>query len=452
VYGRRAAEIAAELAMHFEECADYLQAAHYLHQAARNAMSRWAYGEAIALSRHGLRLLAALPDDDERARRDLALRITLGVPLIATEGYASPEVGEVYRDARALGHRLGARSELSQVLWGLWTFHAVKGELATAWAVAEELLTLARDGDDPELAMRGHWAMEITCTHRGQFERALGHFDTALQLIAAMRERDERPADALHPGVATRCFAAWSFWFAGRVDTAVRTVNEALALARRMADPHGLSHALVFAAVLYQLRREPVLARQHAEAAIALSSEHRLPLYEGMGQVVRGWAMSAGQDPAGALAEIRRGLARWEGTNARVMKPYFLGLAAEGSAAAAREAQAVEQIDEALACSAASGERFYDAELHRLKGAYLLRLTPSNNAAAVACFEQAAAIAREQQARSLELRIAMSLATLDRRVSPPDRTALHAVFARFTEGFDTPDLRDAALLLGAAAS
>ena len=178
--GERASEIAAELAMHFERAANYKQAATYLQQAADNAMRRFAYQEAVALSRRGLELLEKLPDTPERARQELWLQLTLGVPLIATEGYAAPDVGSVYLKARQLCQRLGDTPEISQVLWGLWTFHTLRADLSTALEIAEEFLRLAERLAVPRLAMRGHWAMEITFTHLGEFALALEHFDKAL--------------------------------------------------------------------------------------------------------------------------------------------------------------------------------------------------------------------------------------------------------------------------------
>jgi DNA-binding winged helix-turn-helix (wHTH) protein len=159
IYGDGAQELAAELAMHFERGADPLRAAAYLQQAAVNATHRSAYREAIALSRRGLELLGTLPDEDERARLELRLQITLGVPLIATEGYAASDVGDVYTRARHLCERLRMPVEVSQVVWGLWTFHALKAELSTALGLANELLELGRRGSvsASPCAATGRW-------------------------------------------------------------------------------------------------------------------------------------------------------------------------------------------------------------------------------------------------------------------------------------------------------
>ena len=244
LYGARANEIAAELAMHFEQANDHERAVRYLQQAGVNAMHRSAYREAIAASRRGLDLLAAAPDSDGRALQELRLQFTLGVPLIATEGYAAPEVGTVYLRARTLGERLGALPEMSQALWGLWTFHALRAELSAALGIAGDLLQLAEQVPYSDVAMRGHWAMEITHTHQGNFGLALEHGDKVLALYDPDRPGDQLFVDALNAGVAVRCFAGWCLWFMGHPDRALVRIREAVALARRLSEPHGLAHAL----------------------------------------------------------------------------------------------------------------------------------------------------------------------------------------------------------------
>ena len=210
VYGDRAVEIAAELAMHFEQAANYRQAVLYLRHATNNAMRRSAYREAVALSRHGLELLGTLPDTPERRREELLLHLGLGVPLIATEGYAAPAVGAVYQQARALCDRLGDTPEIAQVLWGLWTFRVLGAELTLALDIARDLLRLAERLRYPGMEMRGHWALEITFAHRGDFGAAVEHFDRAIALYEPDKHRDDGFLYALNPGVAMRCFAASS--------------------------------------------------------------------------------------------------------------------------------------------------------------------------------------------------------------------------------------------------
>ena len=450
VYGEHVTEIAAELAMHFEEAADYERATRYLQQAAANALHRSAYREAIALSRRGLELLATLPDTHEHAQQELRLRITLGVPLIATEGYAAPEVGSVYVRARELCERLGTAAEVAQVLWGLWTFHTLKAELSSALGIASESLRLAERAAYPGLAMRGHWAMEITSTHLGDFRQALEHFEKVVFLYDPDRPSDGLLIDALNPGVAVRCFAGWCLWFIGQPDRGLVRIQEAVALARDLSEPHGLAHALVFAAVFHQLRRERAMALRHADAAMAVAAEHGLVFYGAMAQIARGWALIGRGNDEHAAEEMRQGLAGWQRTGAQLMKPHFLALLAEASAPTNPQ-EGLRVLDEALALVQSTGERMYEAEICRLRGERLLRGARGRTdvEAAEACFEQSLAIARRQEALSLELRAAMSLARLRRGRAGRARArdVILPIYERFEEGFDTPDLSEARGLL-----
>jgi predicted ATPase len=450
IYGERANDIAAELAMHFEHGTDDRRAAKYLHQAALNALYRSAYREAIALSRRGLELLARLPETDEHDRQRLQLQMTLGVPLIATEGYAAPEVGSLYLEARELCQRLGSAGELSQTLWGSWTFHILRAELSTAATIAGEFLQLAEKAPDPGLSLRGHWTTGITCTHQGRFRVALEHLEAALSLYERDSEHGDTVVDALDAGVAMRGFVGWSRWFIGQPDRALVPIQEAVALARHRSEPHSLAHALAFAAVFHQLRRERPTAQQYADEAIALSAEHGLPLYEAMARVVRGWTRIGQGNNAEATEEVRQGLAAWRRTGAQLMRPHFLAMLAEGCAPTEREDSGLRLLDEALAVSESTGERHYESELYRLKGERLLtRRRGHGIEAAATCFEQSLAIARQQGALSLELRATMSLARLHhgRRRSAVLRDLMLPVYERFDEGFDTLDLRDARSLL-----
>jgi predicted ATPase len=452
LYGQRANEIAAELAMHFEQAGDHERAVRYLQQAGVNAMQRSAYREAIDASRRGLELLATLPGSDDRARQELRLQITLGVPLIATEGYAAQEVGKVYGRARTLCERSGTTADVSQALWGLWTFHAVKAELSAALGIAGELLDLAERVPYPSVAMRGHWAMEVTRTHQGEFSLALEHFNKALALNGSDRSSGDFFVDALNPGLAVRCFAGWCSWFVGQPDRALVLIQEAVALARELSEPHGLAHALVFAAVLHQLRREAVAAERCANDAMVLAGEHGLVLYGAAARIVHGWAMVGRADDA-AAEEIRQGLDAWQSTGAQLMTPHYLALLAEAFAATNQHDRALRILDEALALAESTGERMYEAEVCRLLGDSLLTTGRHGVEAADACFERALALARRQGARSLELRAATSLVRFrqDRANDLPARDVILPIYEQFEEGFDTLDLRSARDLIAQCA-
>src|SRR5262249_38344677 len=236
IYGENAREIAAELAMHFERGRDYKRAAKHLQEAAGNAIRRFAYREGVGLPRRGRGLIRKMPNTAERAEQELHIQLTLGVPLIATEGYASPDVGNVYLKARELCQQLGGTADVSEVLWGLRTYHTMRAEFATAREIAEEFLRLAECLSYPGLAMRGHWAMEIIFLHLGEFALALEHYEKALSLYDPQHHLEDTFLHVQNPGVAMRCFAAWSLWFLGYAGQASERIKEAVGLALELAE------------------------------------------------------------------------------------------------------------------------------------------------------------------------------------------------------------------------
>ncbi len=468
VYRENAGEIAAELAMHFDRGRDYKRAAKHFQQAADNAIRRFAYREAVGLARRGLELLRKLPDTAERAEQELLMQLTLGVPLIATEGYAAPDVGSVYLKARELCQQLGGTADVSEVLWGLRTYYTLRAEFATAREIAEEFLRLAERLSYPGLAMRGHWAMEIIFFHLGEFTLALEHYEKALSFYDPKHYLDDAFLYVQNPGVAMRCFAAWSLWFLGQPEQALERIQEALRLARELSEPHGLAQALFFAAVLHQLRREERKAQENAEAAIAVSREHGLALYQAMSTATRGWALILQERQEEGIQQMGEGLAAHRLTGAEVILPHFLAVLVEAFAKTRQVDEGLRVLEEALAVVHRNGERYYLAELYRIKGdLILLQATDrglsraarsgvpvlearrSEVAEAEACFHQSIKIARQQKAKSWELRAGMSLARLyqDQNKRAEAHGLLEPIYNRFTEGFDTADLREAKALL-----
>ncbi len=468
LYGERARGIAAELAMHFERGRDYKRAAKYLQQAADNAIRRFAYREAVGLARRGLELVGKLPNTAERAEQELCLQLTLGMPLIATEGYAASEVGSVYAKARELLQQLGETPDISEVLWGLWAFYTLRAELGTAREIAKEFLRLAERFPYPGLAMRGHLTMAVTLAHMGEFALAMEHSEKALSLYDPERHRDDAFYYSQNPGVGTLCHAAWTLWFLGQPDQSLERMQEALALAHELSEPHGLAHALVFAAILHQLRREVPMAQERAEAAIAVASEHGLMMYQAHALIMRGWALLEQGRPKEAIEQMRRGLAAHQATGAEVTRSHFMALLAEALGKARQHEEGLRILEDAHLLIHRNGERYYQAELYRLKGELLLmqstgrgvsRAAPAGKAVleadppavahAEGCFKESIKIAQQQKAKSLELRAVMSLARLYRNRGKQEEAKglLAQVYDSFTEGFDTVDLREAKALL-----
>jgi predicted ATPase len=234
-----------------------------------------------------------------------------------------------------------------------------------------------------------------------------------------------------------------------------RGCHKALALAHELTHPFSLAFALYFAAVLHQLRQEGQAAQERAEAAMTLSSEQGFELWLKGGTIYRGWVLIEQGHAEEGIGQIRQGMAGWRATGAEVFRPYNLGLLAEAYGKGGQVEEGVTTVTEALATVDKTGERWCEAELYRLKGeltlqqASMQRLGAGVQKEAEECFWKAIEIARRQQAKSLELRAAMSLSRLWQQQGKRHEAhkLLAAIYSWFTEGFDTADLKQAKALL-----
>jgi predicted ATPase len=238
-----------------------------------------------------------------------------------------------------------------------------------------------------------------------------------------------------------------ALWCLGYPDQALAMSREALALAQKLSHPFSLAVALAYAAMLHQFRREPQAVHEQAEAAVALCTEQGFAYYLAWGTTMQGWArVVQGQGELG-IAQTRQGLDALRATGAALRLPYYFALLAEACGQTGQAAEGLALLAEALAHK--SGETWMEAELYRLKGELLLSLAADNYTEAAGCFHQALTTARRQQAKSWELRAAMSLARLWQQQGRRQeaREVLAPVYGWFTEGFDTADLQEAKALL-----
>ena len=245
-----------------------------------------------------------------------------------------------------------------------------------------------------------------------------------------------------------RGHATWPIWMLGYPDQARQSIRESLTLAQELAHPFSLAIALNTAAVGYQFRREVRAVQKRAEELMALSTEQSFPQWLAYGTILRGWALTAQGEGAEGISQMRKGLAARRATKAELQRPYFLGLLAEAYGEAGQAEEGLSVLDEALAIVDNTGERNWEAELHRRKGELLLALSEENQAEAEACFYRAVEIARRQSAKSLELRAVMSMSRLWQQEKPQEaHQLLSEIYGSFTEGFDTADLKEAKSLL-----
>jgi len=250
--------------------------------------------------------------------------------------------------------------------------------------------------------------------HLGNFELALEHFEKALALYEPEAHRDDSFLYALNPGVAMPCFASWALWCLGRSDEAVIQIDQALSRARELAEPQGLAHALFFAAGLYHLRRDHLMVQQYAEAAIEISAQHGLVMYQAMAGAMHGWTLLEQGAEHEAIVQIRYAIASIDATGTALVRPHFLGLLALALSKAGQTEEALRVLNEALATVLNKGERYYEAELYRIKGELLIE---KDVAEAEECFKTSLEIAKSQKAKAWELRTASSIASLHVRQS-----------------------------------
>jgi predicted ATPase len=437
------------LAHHCTEAGLTAQAVHYCYTAAQRAVERSAHVEAISHLRTGLALLQTLPETQERTQREVDLLIALGASLNTTQGAGVPEVGQTYTYARQLCQRLDNPYQLFPILRGLWVYHLVRVEQQTAQALGEELLTLAQRTHDPVMLVTARGALGATLLPLGAVATAHAHFTQALALYEPHQHRGAAFRYTLDAGVVCHSYAAWTFWALGYPDQGLAQRQHAVTLAQQLAHPFSLGFALNWAARFHQFRREGCAAQQCADASLHLAMEQGFPLYAARGAIVRGWARVQQGQPEAGMAQMHHGLHALGGIGHALARLWALALLAEGHGAMGQPEAGLTVLTEALSLVDSSGERFYAAELHRLKGELLLQQSADHHTEAESCFHHALAIARHQEAKSLELRAATSLGRLWQQQGK--RQGAHDLLAPvshwFTEGFDTADLQDAKALL-----
>jgi TOMM system kinase/cyclase fusion protein len=439
------------LAHHYTEAGLLALAISYWQQAGQRAIENSAYLEAINHLTKGLELLASLPNTRDCARQELGLLTTLGLALIATKGQASEEVGRTYTRAREISQEMGETQQLILTLSGLVSFHVVRAELQAARQVGEQLLDLAERQSDPALLLVAHWALGHSLLFMGELAPARTHLDQAISFYTPTQHHSlsrlaSFPGDL---GVFCRCFAAHTLCHLGYPDQARTKIREALSLARELAHPFSMALALDYAAMLHQFCRERHRTHESARTAITLCTEQGIAYYLAWGTMMQGWAVAdQGQDAEG-FDQMRKGLAGIQATGAALRQPYYLGLLAEASGTVGHLGDGLAMLAEALTVVARTGERWFEAELHRLKGELLQRSHAGLAEQAEASFRQALDVAGFQQAKLWELRAATSLGRLWQSQGKPKQASdlLAPIYGWFTEGFGTADLRDAKTLL-----
>jgi predicted ATPase/class 3 adenylate cyclase/DNA-binding winged helix-turn-helix (wHTH) protein len=437
------------LAQHYTEAGFSAQAITYWQKAGRRAVERSAYVEAIVHLTTGLTVLQTLPETPARTQQELMLHVALGGSLVAIQGYATPEVARVYTRARELCQQLGDTPQLFPVLRGLFVFYLGYGQLQTAQNLAEHLLRQAERQSEVAPQILGHYLLGLALFCRGTPVDAARHFEQAIAAYDFQRHRQLVHIYGIDLGVVARGWMALSLWLLGYPDQALAQSAESWSLAQELAHPYSLAAAQILLAWLHQFRQEAQAAYDRAADSTALATQQGFTLFVAWGTVPQGWALTRQEQWAAGMATMREGLEAAVATGSEALHPYFLTLLAEAYGAAGQPEEGLRLLVEAQDVVARTGERFYEAELYRLTGVLQLAQAPAAQAEAELHMRHALDITRHQQAKSLELRAALSLSRLWKRQGKRGeaRELLAPIYGWFTEGFDTADLHEAKALL-----
>jgi predicted ATPase len=465
--------VAAELAYHFEEGAAWARAITYLRVVAETAGQRYAYREAATTLQRALALVPHLPETPARTQQSLTLHLALGAALLMTKGHTAPEVEYTYTQARALCQQMGATPELVPALFDLWRFYIARPQLQSAREFGETLLGLAQPADDPALEVLAHYALGSTWLRLGALPAARRHLEAGI--ARSMPDPQRAPGfRMLHElGVACRVNAAQTLWLLGYPEQALVRLREALAGAHELSHPFSQAYVRCWAAFVAQFCRDVSAVYAHAEAAGVVATAHGFlrtltpgtwgkiraagvvatmqgfPLWAAMGRILHGWALAMQGQSAEGLAQVRQGIATMRATGAALFVPYMCTLLADVAARLGHPADGLQALTEAHTLVEQHEERWWEAEVARLRGTLLLRQPQTLQAEAEAWLQRALAVARGQEAKALELRAAMSLSRLWQQQGKREeaRSLLAPVYGWFTEGFNTADLQEAKSLL-----
>jgi class 3 adenylate cyclase/predicted ATPase len=434
-------------AQHFAEAGLVEKSVACWGKAGRKSVAHSAMAEAAAQFQKGLDQLALLPNSPDRQRLELEFCSALGAVVRAIKGNAAPETGHAFARARELWEQLGSPSDFLHVPYGQSRYHVYRGEFDLALRLDEDLLRLSRLRNDPAGLVLGHTTSGLNLVFTGRFAASRFHLEDAVALCDSVPHPLLIHQAGIHPHGSAHSFLGIALFCLGFPDQALARSSASIAEARRLAHPPTWATSLTGSARLLALVGDNVTLDQRADQLLAVATEQGFPVWLALGTLFRGWVKVQNGDVGEGISLMRSGLTACRATGQDGNMTAFIALLARAFEIAGQIEEAQTQLSDALQIAETTGERWLAAELYRHKGQLLLR--QGHMEAADGLYRNALGIAREQEAKLWELRAAMSLAGLrhdqDRRAEA--RGLLAPVYGWFTEGFDTPDLKEAKALL-----
>ena len=374
-YGALGGEHAAELAMHFEQGQNYERAVRYLTQAGQNALLRFAHPEAIRLLTKGLELLMTLPETPARLQQELDLQCVLGATLVITKGYGAPEVQRAYERAFILSQQVKETRQLLRSLVGLCAFHFLRAELQPVKELTAQLFRLAQSTSDSTPLLWAHTMQGLNLAMLGELSDALKHLEAGIAMYDPQRHRPDRSQIiAQDPKVTSLAYAALTLWRLGYPDQARKRADETLALARELSHPFNLVIALDLAgAGVNLLLRDVMAVATYTEMLMKLAHEQSFPYWLARGVVRHGWVLAEQGQAETGIIMMRQGINAIQLTGAELSLSYILAHIAEAYGKVGQAEEGLSLLTEALARLEQTSERWWEAELWRLKGELLLQ-------------------------------------------------------------------------------
>jgi class 3 adenylate cyclase/predicted ATPase len=435
------------LARHYAEAGLVEKSVLYWHRAGRRSAARSAMAEAAAQLQKGLEQLALLPDTRQRQERELELWSALGAALRFAKGQATPEMGRAFARARQVWEQLGSPSQFLHIAYGQSFYHTYRGEFDEAQRLDDDLLRLSSKRSDVAGLVLGHASSGRTLMYAGKFAASQSHLREAIRLYNPGPHRSLGLQTGSDPRVGAMGQLGIALFCLGFPHQALAQIDAAITEASNLAHPPSLAASLAQACRLLSINGDCAGLEERTTQLIAVAAEQGFPLYEALGSIYRGWSKVGMGDMVEGISLLRSGSSAYNATGAETRKSYHMALLAIACEAAGQFEEALSVLDEAMQIAERIGERWFKSEMHRHKGQLLSR--QGNPKAAASFYQQALAIAEEQEAKLWQLRAAVSLAKLTRdqgRFSDA-RNSVARIYDWFMEGFDTQDLKAAKELL-----
>jgi predicted ATPase len=406
LFAGRTAQVAAELAHHYEQAGVSSKAARYRLQAGEQALRVSAHREAEVHLRRGIQTLTDSEPGPERNRLELALRRAQGATLVATRGYSSPQVERAFSRVRELGLILSEPAALMPALYGLAAFHFVRSQLQQAYREGEELLDRVKDAEEDGFWLASQLVLGATVMHMGKFGQARQYLESAIAHYDPDRHHVVAQVLGHDPAVGAYSYLSFVLWHQGHSEGARSAVDAAWDLAEQLNHAYSRGYAASFAAMLYQMLGQLPECQAAAERAISIGERGGYPMWVAIGKLTRGWAMAQQGQSAEGIAQLREGLAGWQATGARLALPYQRTLLADAYLAAGQRSDGLQAIISSFCCP---DDVWWLPEQYRVR-AELLLLAPGSEREAESYLRRALQEARARGSKALELRAEKSLA------------------------------------------